>query len=121
MLARADLITDELLELILEDYKEGDFNLNTAQDQPDEEDYKEKFPWTLDKKPEPKPSPKPAGVKVGAQPRPPKTVREIRDEEFKTKHDENMALLKGREEQVIDFLDFMCKRTDLRELMEALN
>ena len=122
LLAKADLITDELLELILEDYKEaGDFDLNTAQDQPDEEDYKEKFPWTLDKKPEPKPSPKPAGVKVGAQPRPPKTVREIRDEEFKSKHDENMALLKGREEQVIDFLDFMCKRTDLRELMEALN
>ena len=33
LLAKADLITDELLELILEDYKEAsDFNLNTAQD-----------------------------------------------------------------------------------------
>ena len=33
LLAKADLITDELLELILEDYKEaGDYDLNTAQD-----------------------------------------------------------------------------------------
>ena len=90
-------------------------------EQPDEEDYKDKFPWPLDKKPPPKPSPKPEGVKMGAQPRPPKTQREIRDEEFKRRHDENTKFLKEREDQVIDFIDFMCKRVDLRDLMESLN
>ena len=32
-----------------------------------------------------------------------------------------MKVLKDREDQVIDFLDFMCKRVDLRELMDSLN
>ena len=97
--AKADVITDELLELILKDYKEdNEFNLNATHEQPDEEEYKEKFPWTLDVKPKPKPSPKPEGVKMGAQPRPPKTIREIKDEEFKAKHDENDKLIKDRED-----------------------
>ena len=30
-------------------------------------------------------------------------------------------MIKEREDHVIDFLDFMCKRVDLRELMESLN
>ena len=62
--AKADVLTDELLELILKNYKEdeNDFDLDATNDQPDEEDYKDKFPWTLDKKPPPKPSPKPEGV-----------------------------------------------------------
>ena len=123
--AKADVLTDELLELILKNYKEGDenddFDLDATNDPPDEEDFKEKFPWTLDKKPPPKASPKPEGVQIGAQPRPPKTQREIKDEEYKAKHDENMRVLKDREDQVVDFLDFMCKRVDLRELMESLN
>ena len=71
----------------------------------------------MDKKPEPKPSPKPAGVKMGAQPRPPKTIREIKDEEFKKKHAENIKVLAEREDKVVDFLDFMVKRADLKELM----
>ena len=40
--------------------------MNATHEQPDEEDYKEKFPWTMDVKPKPKPSPKPEGVKMGA-------------------------------------------------------
>ena len=120
--AKADKITEELLELLIEDYKlNSEFNLNATNDQPDEEDFKDKFPWTLDKKPEPKPSPKPAGVKLGVPQRPPKTARELQDEEFKRKHSEQMNKLKEREDKVIDFLDFMCKRVDLRELMEHLN
>ena len=75
----------------------------------------------MDKKPEPKPSPKPVGVKMGAQPRPPKTLREIKDEEFKNKHDENIKKLQDRENQVIEFMNFMCKRVDLKELIIALN
>ena len=75
----------------------------------------------MDKKPEPKPSPKPEGVTIGAKPRPPKTLREIKDEEFKKMHDGNMNQLKDRESKVIDFLDFMCKRVDLKELIAALN
>ena len=58
---------------------------------------------------------------MGAQPRPPKTIREIKDEEFKVKHTQNMKLLNEREEKVVDFLDFMVKHADLNELMEALN
>ena len=95
--------------------------MDATNEQPDEEEYKEKFPWTLDKKPPPKASPKPEGVKMGAQPRPPMTQREIKDEQFKMNHAENMKMIKEREDQVIDFLDFMCKRVDLRELMESLN
>jgi len=122
LMARADLITNELLELLIEDYKaDGDFNLNASREQPDEDQFKDKFPWTLDKKPEPKPSPKPVGVKVGAQPRPPKTIREIRDEQYKGKHEESIKKLQAREDRVIEFLDFMIKRVDLKELMEALN
>ena len=91
LMAQADAITDELLNLILEDYKaDEEFDTNATQEQPDEDDYREKFPWTLDKKPEPKASPKPPGVKVGAPPKQPKTERELKDEAFKKKHDENM-------------------------------
>lgn len=75
----------------------------------------------MDKKPEPKPSPKPVGVKMGAQPRPPKSIREIRDEEYKNKYDEKTKERQDKEERVIEFLDFMCKRVDLRELMDSLN
>jgi len=75
----------------------------------------------MDKKPEPKPAPKPAGIKVGAQPKPPKTIRELKDEQFKQKHDAEMDKLKDREVKVKSFLDFMCKRVDLKELIEALN
>ena len=75
----------------------------------------------MDKKPEPKPAPKPQGVPIGAQPRPPKTISEIKDEEFKKKHDESMKMLEERDDAVVEFLDFMCKRVDLRELMDSLN
>jgi len=95
--------------------------INKEQEYLDEEEWKQKFPWTLEKKPEPKPSPKPLGVKVGAQPRPAKTANQIRDEEFKKKHEQSMNVLREREEKVIDFLDFLCARVDLKELMESLN
>ena len=95
--------------------------INKEQEYLDEEEWKQKFPWTLEKKPEPKPSPKPLGVKVGAQPRPAKTANQIRDEEFKKKHEQSMIVLREREEKVIDFLDFLCARVDLKELMESLN
>lgn len=120
--AQADLITDELMHLLIDNYKnEDDFDLNAANEQPDEEEFKDKFPWTMDKKPEPKPAPKPAGVKVGVAPKPPKTLREIKDDAFKQKHEEALQKLKDRENRVISFLDFMCKRVDLKELIEALN
>jgi len=75
----------------------------------------------MDKKPEPKPAPKPAGVKMGAQPRPPKTLKEIKYEEYKKSHDESVKKINERDQQIIDFLDFMCKRVDLKELISALN
>lgn len=107
---------------MLNDYKNNDeFVISKEQEQPDEEEWKNKFPWTLDKKPEPKPSPKPSGVKVGAQPRPPKTANQIKDEEFRKKNEQSMNALREREEKVQDFLDFLCARVDLKEMMEALN
>jgi len=59
---KADMITEELMNLILDDYVTGKVQLpidRTALNSIDEDDYKEKFPWTLDKveeKPVPKPS-----------------------------------------------------------------
>lgn len=122
MLNKADAITEELLELILKNYQEEEeYNTNACNEQPDEEEFKDKFPWTMDKKPEPKPAPKPVGVKMGAQPRPPKTLKEIKDEEYKKSHDESVKKINDRDQQIIDFLDFMCKRVDLKELINALN
>ena len=57
---------------------------------PDEENFKKIWPWTLDKEPEPKPAPKPEGIKVGGKSsaKPPKSERELADEAFKAKHAE---------------------------------
>ena len=42
--AQADLITDELMNLLIDNYKnEDDFDLNAANEQPDEEEFKDKF------------------------------------------------------------------------------
>lgn len=53
--------------MILNDYKtkESELSFNVDKVTIDEEDFKQVWPWTLDKQPEPKASPKPAGVKVG--------------------------------------------------------
>ena len=53
-----------IIALILDEYKEDQtFDVNATKEQPDEEDFKGKFPWTLDKVPEKPPSPKPASAK----------------------------------------------------------
>lgn len=57
---KADQITEELMGLILDDYVTGKVQLpvdRTALNSIDEDEYKDKFPWTLDKieeKPKPK-------------------------------------------------------------------
>lgn len=123
--AKADAIADELFALLVEEYKDAsDFDLNADHtDQPDEEDFRDKFPWTLDKKVvEPvKASPKPPGVTVGASPRAPKTIRELKDEEYKERHEGRVGELKAREAKLGAFLDFMCSRVDMRQMMAALN
>ena len=123
ILSKADNITDELINIILEQYtEEQTFDLN-AREQPDEEDYKDKFPWTLDKKPEKPPSPKPISAKspdaIGKKPT--KTIRELEDEKFREKHEVSMKMIQERQDKVEGFLDFICKRVDRQKLMESLN
>ena len=36
-------------------------------------------------------------------------------------HNESVKKINDRDQQIIDFLDFMCKRVDLKELINALN
>jgi hypothetical protein len=112
-----DHMTDELLNILLEQYKEeNDIDLNATHEQPDEEDFKDKFPWTLDKKPEPAKSPaKPlqAGKRV-------KTEREVKDEKFLEKHNRDMEKLDDIQDKAEKFLEFMCKRVDLKKLAEQL-
>jgi len=56
--------------------------LSNLRHEPSEEDFKDKFPWTLDKV-EIKMSPKPAGiVQPGTPTKKEKTTREIEDEKF---------------------------------------
>lgn len=63
LLLKADLIAEELLSAIIDDYKENStFDLNATNQQPDEDDFRKKFPWTLDKIPEKPPAPKPEGT-----------------------------------------------------------
>ena len=90
---------------------------------PDEDSFKKLWPWTLDKEPEPKPAPKPAGVKAGGKSpaKPPKTEREIADEAYKKKHAQQEEKQKAKEEKIVDFLDFMCGRVDLRDLITSFD
>lgn len=124
ILQKADLITDELLKIILEDYKEDTgFDVNATRDQPDEEEFKTKFPWTLDKVPEKPPAPKPAGTKPASElgQKPAKTAREIEDEKYREKHAGLAKINQDRQDKVEGFLDFLCKRCDLIKLKDSLN
>ena len=71
--------------------------MSATADQPDEDDFKKKFPWTLDKEPEKPAAPKPAGAvkpeELGKKQT--KTEREMEDEKYKEKH----AILKNQIEE----------------------
>lgn len=73
------------MKVILEGYKlEEKFELSAKVNQPDEDEYKDKFPWTLDKVPE-----KPKEPEIIKRPETPKRVkseRELADEKFKLAH-----------------------------------
>jgi len=70
---------------LIEGYKnEGKFVLTAKVTQPDEDEFKDKFPWTLDRVPE-----KPKEPEIIKRPETPKRVkseREIADEKFKAQH-----------------------------------
>lgn len=81
-----------MLDLILAEYK-GDNNVvaSTEKVDVDEEDFKDKFPYTLDKK-EPEIEmrpPQPMQITIANKPEPKKkTEKELADEAFMKKHDE---------------------------------
>jgi hypothetical protein len=87
---KADKITEELMKIFIETYKaDNKFDLSVRNKQPDEEEFKNKFPWTLDKEPEPKPKPakiEPAIIKRPESPKRIKSEREIADEKFTQEH-----------------------------------
>lgn len=119
-MSKADAIADELLKIILEGYKQEDkFELTAKVSQPDEDEFKDKFPWTLDRVPE-----KPKEPEIIKRPETPKRVkseRELADEKFKAAHQVQLDKLEERHAEVTKYLEFLCKRTDLLKLIEALN
>lgn len=83
-----------MLKILLENYKlDNKFDLSVRTKQPDEDDFKNKFPWTLDKEPEPKAKPvlntEPAIIKRPESPKKIKSEKEIADEKFKQEIEKN--------------------------------
>ena len=102
-----------MLRALLDDYKSNSkFALTIKVSQPDEDEFKNKFPWTLDKVPEPKLK-EPTATKKVETPKRIKSEREIADEKFKDEHNKKQAKFDERHTEVQFFLDFMCKRVDL--------
>lgn len=125
----AELIAAEFMETIVENYKiEDGLILNVQNDKINEDLFKDKFPWTLDKEPEPptkiKEKVKPVVstfVDTGAHaPKKEKTEREIQDEEYKVKHAQKVIQKDKVLEQEIDFIEFMVSRVELKQLIEVL-
>jgi len=84
MFAKADAIADEMLKALLDNYKDDTrFLLSVKVNQPDEDDFKDKFPWTLDKQPEKEKPKEPVIIKRPETPKRVKSEREIADEKFK--------------------------------------
>jgi len=79
----------------LDNYKADEqFALTIKISQPDEDEFKSKFPWTLDKLPEPKPKSSP--VKKPETPKKVKSEREIADEKFKEEQSKKEAKFEER-------------------------
>ena len=80
-----------MIRALLENYKnESGFELSMKVQQPDEDEFKNKFPWTLDKIPEVKPKPvgaePPAIINRPVTPKKVKSERELADDKFKEEH-----------------------------------
>lgn len=121
LFAKADAIADEILKKLLENYKNDErLCLSVKVNQPDEDEFKDKFPWTLDRVPE-KPK-EPAIIKRPAEPKKRmKTEREIADDKFKEDHQKKQTALDERHAEMSKYLDFLCKRVDLQKLLNSLN
>ena len=92
--------------------------------QPDEDEFKNKFPWTLDKEPEPKPKPakiEPAIIKRPESPKRIKSERELADEKFTLEHEKKQKILEERQQEVKKYLEFLCKRVDLLKMITTIN
>lgn len=123
--AKADKIAEELLKVFLETYKaDNKFDLSVRNKQPDEDEFKNKFPWTLDKEPEPKPKPakiEPAIIKKPESPKRIKSERELADEKFTQEHEKKQKILEERQQEVKRYLEFLCKRVDLLKMITTIN
>jgi hypothetical protein len=69
----------------------------------------------------PEPKVKESVVKKVETPKKVKSDREVADEKFKEEHGKKESKFNERHSEVSQFLDFMCKRVDLKNLIEALN
>jgi hypothetical protein len=127
---KVDQITDELLNAILQDFKQdGDVKLEV--EDVDEAAFADKWPYTLDKRLEEKeaPVPKPPVPQASAQQEEEKKLQAEREaeNEAKRKHDKAMAkyheeqrVLAAQQAQVVEYLDFMVEIVDKEVLMQAL-
>ena len=122
MFAKADAIADEMLKALLDNYKDDTrFLLSVKVNQPDEDDFKDKFPWTLDKQPEKEKPKEPVIIKRPETPKRVKSEREIADEKFKQDHQQKQDKFDERHANVAKYMEFLCKRVDLAKLITALN
>lgn len=107
---KADRIAQELMELLIEDYKADEgYTVTTEPMQIDEESFKDKWPYTLDVKPEPEPisAPNSARSAASAPAKKPKTQKEKDDDAYLEKHSKQMAEVDSHNKRVTNFLDHM--------------
>lgn len=84
----------------------------------DEELFADKFPYTLDKRPDPEPEFRPPSAQStlssATKPKPKqKTAKDIADEQYMIRHNKQQAELKAQQIGYREFLDFLVKRVEL--------
>lgn len=128
MMSRADRIAQELLDLIVAEYKgDNSYLVSCEKKDIDEEIFAEKFPFTLDKRPEPEPEFRPPSAQSSTlssatKPKPKqKTAKDIADEQYMVKHNKEQADLRTQQAGYREYLDFLVKRVDLAVLCEQLD
>lgn len=125
IIGKADRIAQELMDLILAEYKgDNQYLVSTEKVVVDEDDFREKFPYTLDRR-EPEVEirpPQPMQIQIGNKPEPKKkTEKELADEAFLKKHEEQQKSLKEHQDKCREVLDFMVSKIDLNQMILSLD
>lgn len=121
-MAKADRIAQEILDLIIAEYKgDNTYIVSCEKKEIDEEAFMDKFPYTLDKRPDPEPEFRPPSLSQStlssnsaSMPKPKqKTAKDIADEQYMAKHNSEQAELQRQQAINREYLEFLAKRVDL--------